>query len=437
MSTPTITVVPALGAMRRRVILSTYWMATLADGASRIIIPLYLTRIGVPASSIGLTFLFFELFSLFSSVGSGFLLNRVGYKPALVSSLGIHTAASFGYMLIVPDLALWILMLIVAILRAANGVAKELIKTASTAYFKVFVDQKPRRDRRAVQLLLGGKDGMKGFGMLVGGVLLALLDFRLAFGVLGVSTLGCLVLAVRLLNDHVENDRVALRGLLNVKPRLALLSLSRAFLYAGRDLWLVVPVPLYLNSQGYSDVSIAAIFALSLVLFGATQPVAIGWFRHTWQIEAAAIAGPLLCLAIPAGLLYASLESVPVIVALFGFNLVAGVATMPHNHLHLKYAQADRAAVDIAFYKTGAQFGKLLSVPVSGVLYGRYGLGPCLIASAVSLLLSSAAAALMAMARPTWRSPTVIDVRDRGSVTGSSAPHHRRLRLHDGANADA
>lgn len=387
-------------AMQRQAILASYWMSTLADGASRIIIPLYLAGIDVPAASIGVTFLFFELFSLFASLGAGFLLNRVGYRRALLSSLALHTAASFGYMLIFPDLTLWVVMIIVTILRAANGVAKELIKTASTAYFKVLGDQKPQKDRHAIQLLLGGKDCMKGFGMLVGGILLALLDFRLAFGVLGLPTLIFFVVSLKRLDDHVEKERVGFRGSLNVKRQLAFLSASRAFLYAGRDLWLVVPLPLYLKSIGYSDLSIASIFALSLITFGAFQPLAVTRLGRTWQIEAAAIGAPLLTLAVPAGLLLTGHGGLSLIVAIFGFNVLAAFATMSHNHLHVKHARSERAAVDIAFYKTGAQFGKLVAVPISGVLYDRYGLAPCLMASAAALFLSSAAAAVMATARP-------------------------------------
>ncbi|MGI9284308.1 MAG: DUF7713 domain-containing protein [Pseudomonadales bacterium] len=108
-----------------------------------------------------------------------------------------------------------------------------------------------------------------------------------------------------------------------------------------------------------------------------------------------AVWAPMMLALIPLAVLYVPQQLSLFLLAIVLFNLVAGVATMPHNHLHLKYAKSKRTSVDVAFYKTIAQLGKLVAVPASTLIYSLYGIQGCLIASIVVLLLSASFALLL------------------------------------------
>lgn len=373
-----------------------YWAATLVDGAARIIVPIYLASLGISAGLIGVAFLFYEAFGLASNVCSGFLVNRVGYRKALVGSLGLHTLASAGYLLIVPNQRLWISLVLINALRAMRGVGKEVIKTTSSAYLKQMKPPTKNARRAAIQLMLGGKDAVKGIGLLVGGLLLTAVGFRLTFVLLGLLTLLCAVGAFTWMQDCAESTRVSIAGFTNVKSKMARLACHRALLYAARDVWLVVPAPLYLVEAGYEEVDIAVILAAGLVLLGMAQPVGGAQVKRRWLVRGRVLKSawryrsllawsPLGLAAIAAYVFRRADNPVHVIGGLLAFSFVLGIATVPHNHLHVKYARRKRTAVDIAYYKSVAQLGKVLSVPLSGVAYDYIGLRGCLILAVACL----------------------------------------------------
>jgi MFS family permease len=258
---------------QRILITLSYWASTLAEGSARIIIPLYFADIGISPFSIGLSFFFFEAFGLLANIYGGFFINYYGYKRAFLISLLLHTVASLGYLLIFPEQAMILSLILVNILRACRGVGKEVIKTASSAYIRQFAPPERRAFSMPIQILLGGKDGIKGLGIVLGGFLLTYLSFKLSFLVLGLVTLVFLLVARRWVEDYRERKQVSYAGFFDVNRKLALLAWSRALLYAGRDFWLVIPVPLYLNELGYSNVSIATVLAVGLIVSGIAQPL--------------------------------------------------------------------------------------------------------------------------------------------------------------------
>lgn len=393
-------------ARQRRLITFSYWVSTLADGASRIIIPLYFAALGISATTIGVAFLFYEIFGLLTNLYSGFFINRYGYRRAFLVSLVLHTVASFGYLFLFPEHSLWLTLLLVNVLRAFRGMGKELLKTASSAYFKHLSVGEQKQNRLPIQILLGGKDGFKGLGLLLGGGLLTFLGFKLSFVFLGLLTLICFVVSLRCVSDHREKKQIAYSGFFKIKRKLSLLAGARIFLYASRDLWLVIPVPLYLSSLGVSDISVAAMLAAGLIVFGLSQPLAASQMKTRWVLgglvlkpklrcRLLAIWAPILLSLVPLGMLFVQEEMMLFLLGILLYNLIAGVATVPHNHLHLKFARVKRTSVDIAFYKTVSQLGKVGALPVSGLLYTVYGIQGCLIASSVVLLASALLAALL------------------------------------------
>lgn len=377
-----------------RLICMSYWMSTFAEGASRILIPLYFYSIGVQPTKIALMFLFYEAFGLATNMFAGFFINRSGYKRAFVIALVLHTIASVGYLALSSTWPMWTLLLWVNCLRAMRGIGKELMKTASAAYFKSM-----SATHMQAQTLLGGKDSAKGLGLLAGGICLSWFGFFGSFLALGVATTLCFIGSMYWLRDFREVKSVSYKGFWKVSPQLFQLSMVRAFLYAGRDLWLVLAIPIYLSSINISKVSIGAILAVGLITFGLFQPMA-GWFvksrltfrgttlKRPWLYEDVVPFATFLLMFVPLLMIWAKASVWAITTCIIVYNLLSGLATAPHNDLHLRFAQKERASVDIAYYKTIAQVGKVLAVFLSGVLYDLAGIQGCLWGASVSLCLS-------------------------------------------------
>ena len=385
---------------QRILITLSYWATTLAEGSARIIIPLYFAEIGFSPFSIGLSFFFFEAFGLLANIYSGFFINYYGYKRAFLISLLLHTVASLGYLLIFPEQGMILSLVLVSALRACRGIGKEVIKTASSAYIRQFAPPERRAFGMPIQILLGGKDSIKGLGIVLGGFLLTYLNFKLSFLALGLVTLAFLLIAARWVDDYRERKQVTYAGFFDVNRKLSLLAWSRALLYAGRDFWLVIPVPLYMNELGFSNVSIATVLAVGLIVSGIAQPLSADQVKRIWtffgltlkpklRYRGVAITGNLALFLVSVATLIWHQDETLFVLAILGYHLVMGIATMPHNYLHLKYAKRKRASVDITHYKTVAQLGKVVAVPASGLAYGLYGIEGCLIAATVSIFAAT------------------------------------------------
>ena len=332
---------------------------------------------------------------------SGFFINKYGYKKAFILSLLFHTIASFGYLFVFNG-SIILTAIIINILRSLRGIAKELIKTTSSAYFRHLSEH-----HLHPHYLLGGKDTIKGLGLLGGAVLLFYLDFKLAFAYLGIVTGICLLLAYSTVNDYREIKHISLKGFFKVNNKLVLLSFIRAFLYAGRDLWLVIPIPIYLQSMGMSKITIGAILACGLVVFGTVQPITgilvksritiKNWnIKSKWFYEDIISVTSFFLLLIPLGMYLMQTNFTIIFILVIAYNLFAGLATAPHNYLHLRLANKQYASVDISFYKTVSQLGKVFAVFASGLLYDLFGISGCLLASIVCLFISGILGSILA-----------------------------------------
>ncbi len=405
---------PASRAQRqRRLVQAAYWSSTLADGASRIAVPLYLGAIGVSASNIGLTFVSSEVFGLVASLASGYSLGRFGYRASFLAALAFQALASIGYLLVSPQ-PLWWAITLISLLRAGHSVGKEMAKTTSTALFKVLPGNERDHNRLDVQILLGGKDGVKGIGMLVGGVLLTMLGLAGAFVVLAAMSFGAFVALALNLPDHRDRTTISRAAIRSVNRDLMWLGVARAFLYAGRDIWLVVAAPLALLAAGVSEAGVGLTFAIGLIVFGLVQPSTASWvsgqwhlggrqLKRSWRWRTVVAQAPLLAAAVPLALVFSERHQTIwyVVGAVVTYNALAGFATVPHNRLQIALARSEVASSDLTVYRSIAQVGKIVAVTLSGFVYAGYGLRGCLLASAAFLVVSTAAAIIVAVSAET------------------------------------
>jgi len=375
-----------------KIIAVSYWLSTFSEGASRILIPLYFSSIGVSATKIAVLFVTFELFGLMTTMSAGFLINRFGYRFAFVLSLILHSIASWGYLGLGYG-PFWCTVLLINGLRGTRGVAKELIKTTSSAYLRHL----PKR-KHAANILLGGKDTTKGFGLFIGSILLTFFSFKLSFFILGLLTIGMVIFSVFFIQDFKEIEKVSYRGFFSVSLNMIKLSFLRALLYSGRDLWLVVVLPVYLKELLLSNIQVGLILASGLVLFGIIQPLTslfvkskwlVGprYLKRKWNYEDILSFTMFFLMLAPLIMIFIPHTLWGILVAVIIYNFFSGMATTPHNFLHIKFSRRHRASVDISFYKSVSLMGKVVAVFSSGILYDFFGIQGCLYMASFCLFI--------------------------------------------------
>ena len=380
--------------LQRFIITVGYWISTFTEGASRILIPLYFASIGVNVVKISVLFVFYELFGLAANLYSGWYINRFGYKSGLIISLCFHIVASLGYLFIYQGPLIFTILLVNA-LRSFRGVAKELMRITSASYFRHLADT-----HLQTHLLLGGKDLVKGIGLAFGGILLTYLGFKGSFLALGLASILALVLVVFWIQDYREPSLSTSEPFFQVRSAMIFLGCIRAFLYAGRDLWLILPIPIFLSDKGYSSIWIGGMLALGYIVYGLFQPIS-GMFvksrfifmghtiKRKWLYEDVIAFTSLALMMVPLIVMEFKHNILVILACIIGYNILAGFATVPHNYLQIRMAQKHRASLDISCYKTLAQMGKVIAVFSSGILYAKFGLSGCLVASSVCLFVSA------------------------------------------------
>jgi predicted MFS family arabinose efflux permease len=267
-----------------------------------------------------------------------------------------------------------------------------------------------------VAFLTGSKNALKGAGFFVGGVLLATLGFRGALGAMAAGVLVVLVFVLSALPGAIGQAKAkqAFKGILSNSTGINRLSLARMALFAARDVWFVVSVPIFLDSVlHWSFTQIGAFLALWVIGYGAVQgvsPVLLARATHG-KAPGPAMAGSLgLGLAavtalIPIGLSMSAPPGATMLGGLALFGIVFALNSSVHSYLVLAYSEADRVSLSVGFYYMANAAGRLIGTLLSGVLYQQAGVAASLW-GAVALAAFAGVAALflpsVAASRVAW-----------------------------------
>src|SRR3954470_2374863 len=162
--------------------------------------------------------------------------------------------------------------------QAFSGIAKNLTKMSAKSAVKVLV---PAGDDSGlfkwVAVLTGSKNALKGAGFFAGGFLLSRLGFRGALTAMAASVFVVLLLVLTFLPAAIGQAKKKARfaGILSNSPGINRLSLARLALFAARDVWFVVSVPIFLASVlGWSFTQVGGFMALWVIAYGGVQGLA-------------------------------------------------------------------------------------------------------------------------------------------------------------------
>ncbi|MFP5363178.1 MAG: organoarsenical effux MFS transporter ArsJ [Thermoleophilia bacterium] len=406
-----------------------YWADTIADGASRILVLFYFYERGFSPLEVASLFLFYEVFGIVTNLVGGFLAARFGLRSTLVLGLATQLAA-LGMLAFAPQA--WLVVAYVMAAQALSGIAKDLTKMSSKSAVKLVVpEDAPATLYRWVAILTGSKNALKGVGFFLGGLLLTTVGFRTALLVLGALVLTALVVVLTMMRGELgrPDSRARFSQMFSNNRAVNVLAAARVFLFASRDVWFVVGLPVFLRAElGWSFWQVGAFLAIWVIGYGAVQASAPRVVRrraheHGAEPDGATATRLAFALAVlPAGIavsLAAGVEpSLVVVAGLIVFGVVFAMNSAVHSYLILAYADGDRVAMNVGFYYMANAGGRLGGTVLSGLLYQWQGLQACLWAS-VAFVLAAGLLSRLLPGAPASRARGRREIRGPHAAAGS------------------
>jgi len=379
------------------IVTGNYWAFTLTDGALRMLVVLHFHSLGYNALQIAFLFLFYEIFGVVTNLIGGWLGARFGLNRTMNAGLFLQIVALA--MLFLPTFELTIIWVMAA--QALSGIAKDLNKMSAKSAVKLLVPSNAQGQLyHWVAVLTGSKNALKGAGFFLGGALLGWLGFKGATLLMAVMLL--IILCFSLLSLKADLGRSQAKPgfteIFSKSRSVNILSAARLFLFASRDVWFVVALPVYLASVFEWDPwKVGSFIALWVMGYGVVQgfgpritsrgasSIPDGKSAIKWAALLAV--SPIIIVAFLHFDLFASWA---LVVGLMVFGFLFAVNSSLHSYLIVSYAERSSVSLDVGFYYMANALGRLLGTVLSGWLYLEYGLEICLVVSSLFILMTTA-----------------------------------------------
>jgi hypothetical protein len=238
-------------------------------------------------------------------------------------------------------------------------------------------------------------------GFFVGGLLLTVVGFQTAMLLLAGMVLIALVSTALLMHGGLGtvDPKARFRHMFSQSRSVNALAGARICLFAARDVWFVVGLPVYLRTElDWSFWQVGTFLAFWVIGYGIVQAFAPAVLQRrqkfgapppdgrvaTWLALVLALLPALIAIA-----LTADFDPQSVLIAgLVAFGLVFAMNSAVHSYLILSYSAADRVSMNVGFYYMANAGGRLAGTILSGLLYQFYGIQGCLWASTLLLLMA-------------------------------------------------
>jgi predicted MFS family arabinose efflux permease len=376
---------PSISIRNYAVVTAAYWAFTLTDGALRMLVLLHFNQLGYTPVQLAFLFLLYEFFGIVTNLVGGWIASRTGVRFTLVLGLALQVVALGSLSALNPGWSAAASVAYAMACQALSGIAKDLTKMSAKSAVKVLV---PKGDETGlfkwVAVLTGSKNALKGAGFFVGGVLLSALGFRGALAAMATGVLVVLLAVLALLPAAIgqAKKKTKFSGILSNSSGINRLSLARLALFAARDVWFVVSVPIFLASVlGWSFAEVGGFMAAWVIAYGGVQslsPVLLSRLtagRAPGPGLAAALAFGLAAVTalIPIGLRVGAFPGWVMLGGLICFGVVFALNSSVHSYLVLAYSETDRVSLSVGFYYMANATGRLLGTLLSGILYQQAG----------------------------------------------------------------
>ena len=371
-----------------------YWAFTLTDGALRMLVLFFFHGLGYSPLELASLFILYEFFGILTNLYGGWLATRIGLNVLLYIGLGLQILA-LGMLTVDPSM---LSLVYVMIAQAISGVAKDLNKMSAKSSIKLLIsDNQPAKLYRWIALLTGSKNSLKGLGFFLGGFLMATFGFSNSLFALMALLTVTLLLSLIFLQPQTTTFKPKFSETLSKSRDINLLSAARFFLFGSRDIWFVVALPVFLQSQlQWSHLQVGSFMACWIIGYGLIQALTPKITRNnqllapsgtaltSWVAKLALI--PAL---IAGGLIYGLDPAIILIIGLFAYGGIFAINSSIHSFLIVAFAQRDSVSTDVGFYYMANAAGRLAGTILSGLVYQQQGLAACLIISSLMVIIST------------------------------------------------
>ncbi|MFT6242100.1 MAG: MFS family permease [Paracoccaceae bacterium] len=379
-----------------------YWSFTLTDGALRMLVLLHFHDRGLTAIQLAYLFLLYEFCGILTNLFGGWLASSKGLKITLTSGLSLQILSLFLLSLLNPAWSLVSTITFIMGTQALSGIAKDLTKMSSKSAVRVLVPTDTAEAQSGlfkwVAILTGSKNALKGIGFFLGGLLLATLGFQWSLWSMAIAlSVILLILKFSLKGDLGRSKhKTKFRELFSKTREINILSAARFFLFASRDVWFVVALPVFLSSVfNWSHSATGAFMATWVIGYGIVQASAPKLLRKKETITQSAQSTLLwgFILLLVSALLALGVQTnfhltFTILGGLLLFGVVFAMNSALHSYLILAYSEADKAALNVGFYYMANAGGRLIGTLLSGLTYAWAGLAACLWVSTTCVLLA-------------------------------------------------
>ena len=259
------------------IVTGNYWAFTLTDGALRMLVVLHFYGLGFSPFAIASLFLFYEFFGVVTNLVGGWLGARLGLNRTMNVGLGLQVFALL--MLAVPAAMLTIPWVMTA--QALSGIAKDLNKMSAKSSIKLLIPNTQADSQqtlyRWVARLTGSKNALKGVGFFMGAALLSVLGFTGAVMAMAAVLAIVWLLSIFLLTQDLgkAKNKPKFREIFSTSRAVNYLAAARLFLFAARDVWFVVALPVFLSSTlDWDFAQVGGFLACWIIAYGTVQTIA-------------------------------------------------------------------------------------------------------------------------------------------------------------------
>ena len=377
---------------------ASYWGFTLSDGALRIIVLFHFFNLGYSPFTLALLFLLYEVAGIFANLVGGWLTTRFGIRKMLLFGLLLQISGLLALSFLNAASVSIVSVLWVLIAQGICGLAKDFTKTASKTAIKGIKTDKKQGLFYWVAWFTGSKNAIKGFGFLLGGILLNTVGFQIGLWILA-TLIGLVAVLIFLLLPQkfgIGSPSKKFTDLISKSPAINKISLARIFLFGARDIWFVVALPVFLYANHWDFWAVGAVLAIWTIFYGCIQgaaPYVMRVFSRNNKVSNGNVLSWSISLAlIPILILFSMMIQQDAVILLIGltfFGFFFAINSSLHSFLIVEYAGEKKAAEDIGFYYSANASGRLVGTLLSGFLYQYGGLLTCLGVTAIFLLISS------------------------------------------------
>ena len=383
-----------------------YWAFMLTDGALRMIVLLHFHELGYSPVQLAFLFLLYECAGIATNLIGGWIGSRYGLRLTLFIGLALQIIALCSLTLVSDSWAISLTVAFVMAVQALAGIAKDLTKMSSKSAVKLVVSENADAKLfKWVAALTGSKNALKGVGFFLGSLLLGGCGFNGALFLLAGMLVLVFVTSIFCVTGNFgkSQKKTKFSQLFSKSTAINRLSFARAFLFASRDVWFVVGLPIFLHDVlAWSFWRVGGFMALWVIGYGIVQafaPKLIGTRKpkkqHTTLERAVKSAKfwifalSALCVAIAISVSCNFHLTVTLLGGLCLFGFVFAINSSLHSYLILAYTDTDDVSLNVGFYYMANACGRLLGTLLSGTVYLLAGLPACLWTAAALTLVAA------------------------------------------------